>query len=198
MVCGRQTETTGGVNFTILSNNCWGAHVYRYFGVPYNSPTVGLYIWPDSYLKFLKNLDYYLAQELRFINYKESPHKDVLIERGETEKPIGMLDDVEIVFLHYKSPEEAKEKWNRRAARMDKEHLLVKCSMQNGMTEEQVREFDHLEYKHKMVFVPRPMPEVKSAVWYRKSGSAEQVKDDVLYFNRYVNLADWINSCYKK
>lgn len=164
MVCCWQTETTGGVNFIILSNNCWGAHVYRYFGVPYNTPTVGVYIWLDSYLKFLKNLDYYLAQELRFINYKESHHKDLLIERGETEKPIRMLDDVEIVFVHYKSPEEAKEKWNRRTARMDKEHLLVKCSMQNGMTEEQVREFDQLEYKHKMVFVPRPMPEVKSAV----------------------------------
>lgn len=27
-------------NFTIISNNCWAGHVYRYFGLPYSSPTI--------------------------------------------------------------------------------------------------------------------------------------------------------------
>ena len=147
-------------------------------------------------MRFLKNLDYYLGQELKFISCEQSAHKEILIERGEENKPIGLLKDVEIVFLHYQSPEEAREKWSRRVERMDREHLLVKCSMQNGMTEEQVMEFDKLDYPHKLIFVPREMPEVKSAVWYKKSGSKEQVTDDVLYFNRYVNLVEWINRCY--
>lgn len=192
---GRRSRLGGG-SFTILSNNCWGAHVYRYFGIPYNSPTIGLYIWPDDYLRFLKNLDYYLGQELKFINCEMSNHKELLKIRGEENKPIGLLGDVEIVFLHYNSAAEAKEKWKRRVARIDKNHLLVKCSMQNGMTLEQVKEFDKLDYPHKLIFVPKEMPEIKSAVWYKNSGSKEQVKDDVLYFNRYVNLVEWINSCY--
>ena len=26
--------------FTIISNNCWAGHVYRYFNLPYDSPTL--------------------------------------------------------------------------------------------------------------------------------------------------------------
>ena len=68
--------------------------------------------------------------------------------------------------------------------------------MQNGMTDEQVQEFDRIDYPHKLIFVPRSMPNIKSSVWYKKSKSNKQVDDDILYFNRYVKLTDWINSCY--
>ena len=51
-------------DFTIISNNCWGGLVYQYFGLPYTSPTVGLFIMDDDYIKFLENLDYYLSQPL--------------------------------------------------------------------------------------------------------------------------------------
>lgn len=30
-------------DFSIISNNCWGGSVYRYFGLPYQSPTAGLF-----------------------------------------------------------------------------------------------------------------------------------------------------------
>ena len=30
-------------DFSIISNNCWGGSVYRHYGIPYLSPTVGLY-----------------------------------------------------------------------------------------------------------------------------------------------------------
>lgn len=36
-------------NVTIISNNCWGGHVYRYFGLPYMSPTIGLYFYWKHY-----------------------------------------------------------------------------------------------------------------------------------------------------
>lgn len=186
----------GEGRLTILSNNCWGAHVYRWCGLPYDSPTIGLYIWPSDYLKFLRDLDYYLEQELTFINYRDSKYSDLIIERGETDKPIGLLDDVEIVFLHYSSPEEAREKWERRKARIDREHLLVKCSMQNGMTLEQVKEFDRLPYQHKICFVPKEMPEIKSTVFYKKSKGKSFVDDDVLFFKKYIDLTSMINRCF--
>ena len=101
-------------NVTIISNNCWGGHVYRYLGIEYLSPTIGLYFFADDYVKFCRNLKYYIGQELQFISVDKSKHKDNLIERN-TKCPIGVLDDIEVVFLHYKSEQEALEKWNRRS-----------------------------------------------------------------------------------
>lgn len=187
-----------GTDFTIISNNCWGAHVYRYFGVPYNSPTIGLYFWPDSYLRFISNLDYYLAQDIKFIDYRESAHVETLIKIGQTDRIIGKLDDVEIVFLHYHSQEEVVKKWKRRVARVNKSHLLVKNSMQNGMTYDQVIEFDKIPIGGgKMIFVPPAIKGVKSAIVYNACDNGEQVTDDIMYFNKYINLIDWINSSYE-
>ena len=66
-------------NFTIISNNCWGGHVYRYFNMPYDSPTIGLFFESTDYIKFISNLKHYINQELRFITFEESRNKDMLI-----------------------------------------------------------------------------------------------------------------------
>ena len=188
-----------GKSFTILSNNCWGGHVYRYFSLPYLTPTIGLYFYPDDYLKFIGDYKKYLAAELTFIPWQESKHADSLRERNQTNVPIGKLDDVEIVFLHYKSESEAYEKWNRRVARINWDHILVKCSKQNGMTDEQVEQYDKLPINNKIIFVDKPMPNVKSAVLYYKKRDIidGQVCDDIICFNKYVDLAKWINSSFK-
>ena len=41
--------------FTIISNNCYAGWVYRYFNLPYYTPTVGLFIMTDDYIKLLNN-----------------------------------------------------------------------------------------------------------------------------------------------
>ena len=55
-------------NFTIISNNCWGGTVYESYGIKKMSPTVGMFIMPEDYLKFVANLEHYLAQPLEFID----------------------------------------------------------------------------------------------------------------------------------
>jgi uncharacterized protein (DUF1919 family) len=42
--------------FTIVSNNCWGAHIYQNLGEPYRTPFVGLFLAPECYLRLLKRL----------------------------------------------------------------------------------------------------------------------------------------------
>lgn len=59
-------------NITIISNNCWGGHCYRYFALPYDSPTIGLYIFPEDYIQLIKDLRKYMAMPLKFIKYTES------------------------------------------------------------------------------------------------------------------------------
>ena len=67
-----------------------------------------------------------MSQELNFISVDESKYKDELIARHHDAVPLGKLDDVEIVFLHYATKEEAEEKWNRRKQRINWENIYYK------------------------------------------------------------------------
>ncbi len=147
-------------DFTIISNNCWaGTAVYQPFGLKYNTPTVGLFIMDEDYMRMLENLKYYLSQNLRFIASKDSKYYDKISNNGKKEVtyPIALLgDDVEIHFLHYHSQEEAEQKWQRRCKRINKNRLLVKMSLRdNGYNkDEMVNRFLKLNYLYKICFVP--------------------------------------------
>ena len=107
-------------DFSIISNNCFAGIVYQHLGMEYNTPTVGLYFFADEYIKFLSDFDHYIKQELKIINTADSKYYQELVNKGQQNTIVGLLDDVEIVFLHYKSNEEAIEKWNRRVKRLSK------------------------------------------------------------------------------
>lgn len=38
--------------FTIISNNCWGGTVYESYGLPKQSPTVGMFVMPRDFETF--------------------------------------------------------------------------------------------------------------------------------------------------
>ena len=78
--------------------------------------------------------------------------------------PIGLLEDIEIMFLHYHSCDEAKEKWDRRIKRINRENLIIKFSQQNLCKYNHLRTFDNLPYKKKIVFTKNSYPELNSAI----------------------------------
>ena len=140
-------------DFSIISNNCWGGLVYDKYALPYRSPTIGLYFYADEYIRFVSNLKKYLASDLEFISIDESKHKDSILEKGENSVLIGLVGgDVEVVFLHYHSKEEAYEKWTRRCKRVNFDNLIIKCNDQNGFTNKEFEEFCSLPYKNKIFF----------------------------------------------
>ncbi len=156
-----------------------------------------MYFFPAEYLKFLSNLRENIDMSMSFIPASKSKYYKRLQELNQTNVPIALLgDDIEIVMLHYHSEQEVLEKWNRRKARINWNHLLIKNTMQNGMTEEQVKVYDELPYEHKIIFVPYKMDEIKSAIWYKTDCKSDRVLDDIINFNKYINLTKWINSCY--
>ena len=67
------------------------------------SPTVGTYFFAKDFVRFIENMDYYLSLDLKFIKCTESKHYNELLKRNQIHVPIGVLDDVEIVFLHYQN-----------------------------------------------------------------------------------------------
>lgn len=141
-------------NISIISNNCWGGMVSKSFNLPFNSPTIGLFFTSDDYLKFLEQLRYYLDMEIEFIDFSESKNAELFHENQDViDHPIGKLDDIEVYFVHYKTKEEALEKWNRRKKRVNFDNLLIKISEQNFFSVEHLSRFTNLPYDNKVAFV---------------------------------------------
>ena len=136
-------------DFTIISNNCWGGFIYQIFKLPYNTPTIGLFFFADDYVKFCSNIEYYLKNNLYFIEREESKYKDYISK----EYPIGKIDDIEVHFLHYKSSKEAKEKWDRRKKRINWNNIIFKFSQRDLCSKNNIIDFTNLEYKNKICFV---------------------------------------------
>lgn len=178
--------------FTIISNNCWAGHVYRYFNLPYCTPTVGLYFFTNEYIRFLSNLKEYLGMDLKFIPAASSKYYEELKNRNEINRPIGLLGDVEIVFLHYKSEKEALLKWNRRCERINWDHLVVKMTEQNLCQLDSLRQFNNLPFEKKIVFTSNDYG-LKSQVVFGDYFGKGEVLNDTLHFRKYVNLVKLIN-----
>lgn len=145
-------------HFTIISNNCWGGGIYESYNLIKQSPTIGMYILPSDYLKFITNIRYYLNQKLEFIDPNSSKNKDFIlnnIDKNYGNYPVGVLDDIEIYFMHYKDPTIAARKWERRIARICWDHIIYKFNDQNGCTDEQLRQFANLNLPNKIAFTVR-------------------------------------------
>ena len=150
-------------DFSILSNNCWGGRVYDRYSLPYRTPTIGLWIPPKDYIKLLKKPKSYCNSQLRQINYRESHVADLLIERKKSGRYdfdlddliIGRVEDVDIVFIHYKTFDDAKTKWDRRKQRINWDNLVVKFNDQNECKTEDYQAFLQLPYKNKLFFTAR-------------------------------------------
>ena len=140
-------------DFSLIASNCNGAMILHDLSLKFNSPFVDLWIKPKDFIKMLKNLKYYMDCEFSFTN-----------EEGIT-YPVGILDDIRIYFQHYKSEDEAKNKWHERRARINYDNLFILFTDRDGCTKQDMIDFDNLKYKNKAVFVHKPYPDIKSAVY---------------------------------
>lgn len=180
-------------DFTVISNNCWAGKLYQYLDMPYLSPTVGLYFFADDYLKFVKNLRYYMSQDLTFITVNESRYKDILIARHHDIVPLAKLDDVEIVFLHYKTKEEAKEKWNRRRQRINWDKLYFKFSKMNLCTEDHLKKFSELPFRHKFMLNNRKPTRYNCEFYWNGKSNEKEILLDTSPFPGILHIAKLIN-----
>lgn len=184
-------------DFSIISNNCWAGSVYQSYGLSYRTPTVGLFIMAEDYIKFLSNLKYYIEEcEIEFIE----PAKSKYIEYLSKDKrfgnyPIGVLDDVEIEFLHYHSEDEAREKWNRRKARINWDRLLVKFNDQNLCTKELSEKFYTLDFPNKLFFTVNKDFDAKRSecIYICKNNDIISATQEPIGASRHCNINNIIN-----
>jgi uncharacterized protein (DUF1919 family) len=182
-------------DFTIISNNCWAGICYEYYGLPKLSPTVGLYFFADEYIKFISDLEKSINANLEFIDISESKYSKELIRRKQQNIPIGILNDIEIVFLHYKNKEVAKEKWARRVDRMNWDNLIYKFSYMNECTNNHIHYFENICSKRggkHFEFVPHKFIEYKNAFVVEAEADG-QIGNDTFYWNRYFDVEAFLN-----
>lgn len=187
-------------DFTIISNNCWGGIVYQDYDLEYTTPTVGVYFFAEEYIKFLRNIKGYLDMKLEFIDSAKSKYYQYMQENNlETNVPIGLLGDVEIVFLHYKSNEEAEGKWERRKKRINWNNLIVKFNDQNLCNEELIYEFDSLKFSNKLCFTAKHYEGLKSVVVFDEYSNEQFVLNDTKksIYKKYIDTTKYINNMTK-
>ncbi|MEJ0065398.1 MAG: DUF1919 domain-containing protein [Caulobacteraceae bacterium] len=188
----------GDETFTIVSNNCWGAHVYRALGVPYATPFVGLFIPPRSYLTLLGDFTRLMGAELRFTAVSRSPSINAWREREGLRYPIGLLGgEVEIDFQHYPDETTAREAWRRRSARMvaDPRRLFFKFDDREGATAADIDAFHALALPNKVCFTAKTS--APYAIVVPPATGEDHAPDGVALAaisHRYFNTLRWISS----
>jgi uncharacterized protein (DUF1919 family) len=180
-------------DFTVISCNCWGAEIYRDLRTPYRTPFVGMYILPDDYLHLLENFSQLMSQPLEFT----VPGR---VGTGPS-YPVGLLDGrIHIHFVHYRAEAEVRMMWERRCGRMvqDLNRTFFMFCDRDGCTREHLERFDHLPFRHKVAFVARPAPDVRSAVVVpHPNPLVDYVEEGPPLYRRCQRIfpvADWLNA----
>ncbi len=150
-------------DISVFSSNCYGAIMLHDLNLKFNSPFVNLWMKPKDYIKFLKNPKYYLGKKMSFITEENINY------------PIGKIDDIKIYFMHYKSENEAEQKWDERKKRINFDNLFVLFTDRDGCTYDDLKEFDELPYKNKIVFTHAFYPEIKSCFYIKGFENKESV-----------------------
>ena len=194
LLVSKRRKQINNTDFSIICNNCWGGYVYRRYGLPYLSPIAGVYFFPGDFLKLCSDVKGYMEKELEFIPYTQSKYREIIEERNQTEVPLARLGDIEIVFLHYKTEEEAGEKWKRRAQRINYDNLIFKFSKMDFCTDEQLLQFDQFDFTKKICFVPTECDvDLKCGIVF-ESAVGTEIGGDTGEYDRYIDLVKMINS----
>ena len=144
-------------DLTIISQNCIGGVFSHDMGMEFQSPTVNLYVPAADFIKFVNHLEHYLTADLE-------------IYWGE-EYPIGILDDIRLMFVHYDTCQQAKDAWERRKKRVKLDRILVLSTDRDGFDEGIFEQWKAIPYP-KLLFTAR------------KEFAGHP---DVLYFSKYKN-----------
>ena len=184
-----QETLKGAKPFTIFSNNCLGGVFYSDAGIQFTSPLINTAMDGDDFLKFLEDPHHYLNHKMEFFTW---PGRNF---------PIARIDDIEVNFVHYSSPDVCIEKWNTRAERIVWDNIFIIATNHDGMCHDDCMErFDRLPYKNKIMFVSKEYPQYDWAIPIRQFKNRFQCRITVSfadmkghrYYETAFDIAKWI------
>ncbi|NEO36149.1 MAG: DUF1919 domain-containing protein [Moorea sp. SIOASIH] len=180
------------LNFSVISDDCWGGQIYRDIGRHYLTPFVGTFINPEDYLKLCINLQDYLLLPLHFIeSNKCRPGED-------SPFPIAMLGDIEINFMHYNSREEALQKWTRRIQRVNFDNVFFKIDFERQgpygkrpYNTTDIRNWNHLRFSNSIAITSQKQSGIFQSLYL-----PEHHPNAVITYwrsRRHFSLVNWLN-----
>ncbi len=122
-------------DITLISSDCTGGVIMHDLKQRFNSPTVNMFFSSDDFIKFLKNINYYL----------DCTMKDITC--ADDKWPVAKLGDITLQLVHYRSVSEAQEAWNRRRKRIVWDNIFVIMNDRNGCTEDNLKEFEKINFR---------------------------------------------------
>ena len=149
-------------DFSLFSPNCYAGLIYHRLGLQFKSPTINL-LFPSKkqYLKFLSDLKYYLS--IVPVEVKDKKYNC----------PVGMIDDVKLVFNHYKSFDEAVKKWEERKRRVNYDNLYFIFDDIADAEYNDLLEFNKLNCRGKVILTAKEYDGIENSVVitkYKKEG----------------------------
>lgn len=174
---------------TFLCPNCIGGILFHDLGLQFRSPTVNLMMVQTDFVKFVLDMDQYLARELVFFQHPEYTC------------PCAHLGDITIHFTHYHTREEAAQKWKERSGRIDRENLFVFLMERDGLTREEIQRLGDIHARGLVVFTANDYSDIPYAVQIRKYSRdgevgnilAKSYWNDGHEYERCFDFVRWFN-----
>ncbi|GAA0387134.1 DUF1919 domain-containing protein [Paenibacillus motobuensis] len=164
---------------TIISNNCIAGIMYYDLNIRYKSPTINLCFSPEDFIRYIHHLADYSNTEL----IKEVD--------PAVSYPIGVLHnrfgEVRIHFMHYRSFQAAKVKWEERTRRIDYDNTYIIMDAGLDCPSEILEQFDQLEYSNKVILTNGKVNNVRSffpMTFY----------DERYFFGKMLSYKSWFSA----
>ena len=156
--CGSQRRRLKNFNPTIISNNCCAGFIYHDLGLKFNSPTINLTV--KNFPLFIQHLEHYLSCKLIETDYSRKygfPTGRLISEE---------YPDIDILFNHYESFDEAERKWHERVKRVDYSNIFYIMETYDNFFPQELEEYQKLPYSaNKIVLTHKRHPEMIDAFY---------------------------------
>ena len=171
-------------DFTIISDDCWGGQLYRQLQIPYLTPTVGLYVSPQSYLNFV---DQILSDTRHQLRFKDS----------DFDFPVADYGPAELFFKHYTTEEHAEDAFHRRYSRINRKKLYIKADLgKPGTTLNEIQLWNNRQLPNSVAFYSRDTPIPESGI-HNGVLIDDWIINGADMFNlsrRYFDIIKWLNT----
>ena len=189
LYAGKMRKELKNRDFTILSCNCAAGIIYHRYNHPFLSPTINLWIEQNDFLKFVSDLDHYLAQDLKFI-------------QTDAGYPVAECGDIIIWFNHYTSEEDARQKWESRKKRVNRDNLFILMSERDGIGREDILKLGEVPCRNRVIFTSHKYEDIPYACFLPPYKGEDEVGyylqknpiTDKTVMEQYFDFTRWLNS----
>jgi uncharacterized protein (DUF1919 family) len=178
--------------FSIISNSCWAYDIYGYLDILPQTPTSQIIIWPNHYLQFLENLDYYLSKPLLYKNKCVTPRQDY-----KNVHVVASLGDIDVHFVHDNDFETAKTRWNTGKELLCREKMFFMMEDAHfPLTRAIAERFDNLPFENKILLTRYDYEDIPSVCRYDINTNWLRSVLNINHYIRYerFDFVKWFNN----